>query len=113
MSKQYYEVEAIILELMHNQKYRDYKIHSVGEGVEYVTIYTEIDGIIYPLHLIRCQTFSEALVQLDRMIYTITSKEPDMFLYLKQQIDKLQEDIKVIRRNIAKHATTKDSVRTK
>lgn len=109
MSKQYYEVESIILELMHNQKYKDYKIHSVGEGVEYVTIYTEIDGIIYPLHLIRCQTFSEALLQLDRMIYAIKSKEPEMFLYLKQRIDKMEEDIKVIRRKLAEHTTSNNS----
>lgn len=113
MSKQYYEVEAIILELMHNRKYKDYKIHSVGEGVEYLTIYTEIDGIIYPLHLLRCQTFSEALLQLDRMIHTIKSKEPDMFLYLKQRIDKMEEDIKVIHQQLAKHTMSNDSDTTK
>lgn len=113
MSKQYYEVESIILELMHNRKYKDYKIHSVGEGVEYVTIYTEIDGIIYPLHLIRCQTFSEALIQLDRMIYTIKSKEPDMFLYLKQRIDKMEEDMKVLKGQITKHTMSHDYDMTK
>lgn len=97
MSKKYYEVEAIVKELMHNPKYQYYRIHSIGEDVEHVTIYTEIDGIIYPLHLLRCQTYSEALIQLDRMIYTIKSKEPDMFLYLKQRIDEIDNDIKLIK----------------
>lgn len=109
MSKEYYQVEAIIQELMHNPKYQYYRIHSIGEGVEYVTIYTEIDGIVHPLHLLRCQTFSEALIQLDRMIHTIKSKEPDMFLYLKQRIDKMDERIKIINDRLKKVSDKSDS----
>lgn len=109
MSKEYYNVEAILKELMHNAKYKDYAVHSVGESVEYVTIYTEIDGIIYPLHLLRCQTYSEALIQLDRMIHTIKSKEPDMYLYLKQRIDNLEECIKVINGQLKEKTTDRSA----
>lgn len=109
MTKRYYEVEAIMQELMHNPKYQDYRIHSIGEAVEYVTIYTEIDGIVYPLHLLRCQTYSEALLQLDRMIHTIKSKEPDMYLYLKQRIDNLEECIKVINGHLKEKTTDRSA----
>ena len=93
MVKNAVNIESVITELMHNKKYKDYTVHSLGEGVEYFTIYVEIDGIIYPIHVTKLDTYMNTMLNIDRAINIIKSKEPEMFLYLKQRIDKLEEKI--------------------
>ena len=93
MNKKAVNIDAVIMELMHNGKYKDYTVHSIGEGVEYFTIYVEIDGIIYPIHVTKIDTYTNTMLNIDRAINIIKSKEPEMFLYLKQRIDKLEQKL--------------------
>ena len=93
MVKKAVNIEAVITELMHSGKYKDYTVHSLGEGVEYFTIYVEIDGIIYPIHVTKLDTYANTMLNIDRAIHIIKSKEPEMFLYLKKRIDQLEDKI--------------------
>lgn len=93
MNNKAVNIDAVIAELMHNKKYKDYKVHSIGEGVEYFTIHVEIDGIIYPIHVTNLDTYTNTMLNIDRAINIIKSKEPEMFLYLKQRIDKLEKKL--------------------